>query len=112
MVERQGPFLGELEILVLLAILRLGPECYSTTIQTELRERAGRTVALGSLHVVLTRLRNKNMLDSWLGEPMRERGGQARRHYRLTAEGVQAVRQSRDMFTDMWAGLHEALGPA
>lgn len=101
--------LGEFELFVMLAVLRLGEEGYSRTIREEIEERAGRRVARGALYVTLDRLREKGLLRSWKGEPREERGGKARRHYSVTPDGIQAVRRSQAMLQSMWEGLDEAL---
>lgn len=106
--EVQG--LGEFEMLVMLAVVRTGREGYSRTIRREIEEGTGRSVSRGALYVTLDRLTRKGLLDSWKGEPVGERGGKARRHYRVTEEGATAIRESRAMLRSMWAGIDEALG--
>lgn len=101
--------LGEFELFVMLAVLRLGEEGYSRTIREEIEDRTGRRVARGALYVTLDRLREKGLLRSWKGEPREERGGKARRHYSVTPDGFQAVRRSQAMLQSMWEGLDEAL---
>lgn len=101
--------LGELEYLVMLAVIRVGDEGYSVTIRKEIEKRTGRDVAPGALYVTLRRLREKGMLDSWLGEPTPERGGKAKRHFRPTREGLEAVREFAAAMRGMSRGLGEAL---
>lgn len=103
--------LGELELVVMLAVMHTD-EGYSRTIREAIRERTGRSVARGALYMTLDRLTDKGLLRSWKGEPLRERGGRARRHYEVTSEGLQAVRDSQTMLRRMWAGLDEALSDA
>lgn len=103
--ERPPATLGELELVVMLAVLRTGEEGYSRTIREEIRKRTGRDVARGALYVTLERLTEKGLLRSWKGEPREERGGKARRHYAVTEDGLDAVRASQAMLQHMWEGL-------
>lgn len=86
--------LGALELMVLLAVLRLGDEAYGSAILQELGERTGRPVSRGSVYVALDRLVQKGLLDSWLGEPTPVRGGRAKRFFRLRNEGLRELRST------------------
>jgi DNA-binding PadR family transcriptional regulator len=97
--------LGELEQLVLLAVLRAGDEPYGEPIRERLRREAGRGVARGALYVVLDRLEQKGLLRSRLGLPVAERGGRPRRYFSVTAAGVAALRRTRRTLLDLWRGL-------
>lgn len=102
--------LGELEQLVLLAILRIGDDAYGVTIQAELGQIADRRVARGALYTVLDRLESKGLLRSRLGEPLSERGGRARRYFAVTAVGLERLRDARRALTALWQGLDARLG--
>ena len=97
--------LGEFELLVLLAALRLQDEAHPVSIVQEIRQRTGRSVQRASVYVTLQRLEDKGLVSSWLGQPAPERGGKARRHVRLTRQGRDAVRETRAALQSMWAGL-------
>ena len=57
-MARRG-FLGGFELLVLLALIRLGDEAYGVPISQTIEESSGRDVALGSVYVTLERLEAK-----------------------------------------------------
>jgi DNA-binding PadR family transcriptional regulator len=97
--------LGELEQLVMLAVVQLGDDAYGAEIQRELAERAKRRVSLGTIYVTLTRLEGKGMVRSWLGDPTPARGGKARRHFAVERAGMTALRTSREALARMWEGL-------
>ena len=97
--------LGEFEQVVLLAILRLGDSAYAVSIRDEIVLNTGRDVARGSIYITLDRLETKGFLKSRLGDPTPERGGRARRHFRIEAEGRRALRTSQDAIRKMSAGL-------
>ena len=103
--------LGDLEELVLLAVLRLGDDAYGAALRRALKRRAGRSVSVSSIYVTLMRLQEKGLVDSWLAEPTAVRGGKAKRYFRLTAEGVEALRAERAAMKRMWEGLDELAAP-
>lgn len=107
-----GEFPGEFEVMVLLAILRLGEEAYGWTVARELEEVAGRSVSSGALYTTLNRLEQKGFLRARVGQGGEERGGRPRRYVTVTAEGAAAVRRSRVAMERLWAGLDPRLEEA
>lgn len=97
--------IGEFEQLVLLAILRLGDRAYGVPILEELRERTGRAVTRASVYVALRRLEAKGLVASRLGEPSPERGGRAKRYYRVSAAAVRRLRSAHAAFMRMAEGI-------
>ena len=97
--------LGELEQLVLLAILRLGDGAYGVSIRAELAERTGRRIVPGALYTTLDRLEDKGVLRSYLGEHTPERGGRAKRYYSLTASGKRSLACAQRAFHNLLEGL-------
>ena len=63
--------LGEVEQLVLLVILRLGPGGYAVPIREEL-QRHGVSLSRGSVYVTLDRLERKGYVRSWFDAPTPE----------------------------------------
>ncbi len=100
---------GELEHLILLAIVRLGPDAYGMSILRELEDRAKRTVSRGALYLVLERMVKKGYLDTRMGEPTSERGGRAKRFFALTDPGREALRASGRSLLALWDGLESIL---
>ena len=101
----RSEFLGDFEQIVLLAILHLGSDVYGTTIQREIEERAGRTASVGALYTVLGRLEDKGYVSSDLSDPTPERGGRAKRHFRVERAGRAALKRTRTVLARMWEGL-------
>jgi DNA-binding PadR family transcriptional regulator len=83
--------LGRFEHHLLLAVQRLGDEAYGMTIRRELAEHTGREIAVGAIYTALARLERRGLVQSWLGEPTQERGGRAKRHYRVLMSGKRAL---------------------
>ena len=103
------PYIGELEQLVLLAILQCGDEAYTVSICRLLAERSQRRLARGALYTSLERLEAKALVTSRLGEPLAVRGGRARRYFTVTAAGLDALRDARQAVTNLSRGLEGLL---
>ena len=98
--------LGEFELLVMLAVLRLGPEkAYTVTIAEDIRERTGRSVRRANVFTALRRLEEKGLVSSRLGEPRPDRGGRPPRLVRAEPEGVSAVRATTEAIRAMMGRL-------
>ena len=97
--------LGELEQLVLLAILRLGEEAYGVPIMEEIEQRTGRAVNRSAVYVALTRMEKRGLLTSRMGEPTPERGGKARRYFSVKPEAVAKIKASKEALASMWEGV-------
>lgn len=102
--------LGDVELIVMLALLRLGENAYGVTISREIEQQSGREIALGSVYVTLERLEEKGMVSSNLGEPTAERGGRAKRYFRVTTKGLREAREARQALMKLWRGLRELQG--
>jgi PadR family transcriptional regulator PadR len=97
--------LGEVEPLVLLAIVRLEDDAYGSTIRQEIEEQTGRSIAIGALYTALDRLERKGYVGSRLSDPTPQRGGRAKRFFQLRAAGAAALTRSREALNRMWAGV-------
>ena len=91
--------------MVLLAVMQAGAEAYGITIHAELRQRARRRVSLAAVYMTLDRLERKGLLTSTLSDPLPERGGRARRCYRVTKAALTALQASRRALISLWDGL-------
>ena len=47
------------------------------------------------------------MVASTVGAPSPERGGRAKKYFRVTPAGLKAVRRAQRAFTQLWAGIPE-----
>jgi PadR family transcriptional regulator PadR len=103
-------YLGEFELMILLAVLHLGDEAYGVPISRELERHRGRDVSVGSVYAALERMESKGLVASTLGDPTPERGGKAKRYFRLTKAGLGQVRETRRVLTTLWKQLPELKG--
>jgi PadR family transcriptional regulator, regulatory protein PadR len=102
--------LGEFELIVMLALLRLDQDAYGVPISREIEQQCGREVALGSVYATLERLETKGLVSSSLGEPTAERGGRAKRYFRVTKKGLREARETQQALIKLWRGLPELRG--
>ena len=101
---------GEFELLVLLAILRLGEDAYGVTVRDELETETSRTLTLGAVYKTLGRLEGKGYLHTRVAPPTRERGGRRKKLYGLTPSGLEVARRSLMDLRRMTEGLEPELG--
>lgn len=97
--------IGEFEHLILLAILRLGDDAYGAAIIDEVEERTDRSVNQAAAYLSLRRLEEKAWVESEMGAPTPQRGGRAKRFFRLRPEGRARLRDSRAELLSMWDGV-------
>ena len=99
------PVLGEFELLVLLALLRLGNGAFGAAIHREIVARTDRELPARAYSVPLERLEAKRMVVSYMGNPTNQRGGRRRKHYLLDTAGQRAVVRAVRTFAAMTAGI-------
>jgi DNA-binding PadR family transcriptional regulator len=102
--------LTDFELMVLLAILRVGEGAYGVPIAREIEETAKRPVVRAVVYAALDRLQAQGLVFSSMGDPTPERGGKAKRFYRVTAKGLKAVRETQRALTALWTGIPELNG--
>lgn len=88
--------IGELEELVLLAIMKIGSGAYGASIQEAL-EDAGRFVSFGALYTTLGRLEQKGLVSSRVGEATKARGGRAKKYFQVEGAGKCATISAENM---------------
>ena len=105
-----APILSNFELMVMLAIIRIGDDAYGVSISNEIEETTGSEVLLGSVYDALTRLEEKGLITSKLGEATPERGGRAKRLFRTTSRGLRLVRDTQKSLVKLWKGLPQLKG--
>ena len=94
--------LTDFELMILLAILRVGDDAYGVQIAREIEATGGRRVLLGAAYAALDRLERNGLVSSRLGAPTPERGGRAKRFFRVTPRGVAALRNTQQALVALW----------
>ena len=103
-------YLGEFELTVILALLRVGEDAYGVPIGQEIEASRGREVGIASVYAALERLERKGFVNSRKGEPTPERGGRAKRYFHVTALGLQQVRKTQKALVRLWQGIPQLDG--
>jgi PadR family transcriptional regulator PadR len=103
-------YLGEFELMILLAVIHLGDEAYGVPISRELERHRGRGVSVGSVYAALERMEAKALVASTLGDPTPERGGKAKRYFTVTKAGLRQVHETRRILSKLWRTLPELKG--
>jgi DNA-binding PadR family transcriptional regulator len=101
--------LGEFELLVLLAVLRLGEEAYGAAILEEIGSKTRRPLSRGSVYITLDRLEEKGLLASERGDPTPIRGGRAKRYFRLRPRGLRLLKRTLADLGRLQEGLASVL---
>lgn len=99
--------LGELETLILLAVLRLEGDATVPRIRAEVAKRGGRELSRGATYATVNRLERKGFLALDTEEP--QAGGRARYHFELTREGLETLRTALRHLSRMRDGLESIL---
>ena len=100
----EPPRLGEVEQLVLLAMLRLEGDAYAVPIRDLIEQETGIALARGSIYITLDRLEQKGLVESTMSEPTPEPGGKSRRVFRMRPVGLAALRAARRAVDRLAAG--------
>jgi len=100
-------FISRSEEYILLAVMRLRGEAYGVAIRNQLTQDTGETWAFGAVHVMLTRLEKKGLLESYLAEPTPQRGGRSKRIYTMTSLGTQTLELIKKVQDRVWSDITE-----
>ncbi len=101
----KGERLGEFEIIVIAAVLRLDAAAYGVSVRQEIAKHIGRDTSYGAVYATLDRLERKGFLNSEVGDSTPQRGGRAKRAYSVTRNGRASLRASLDEMGRMIDGL-------
>jgi PadR family transcriptional regulator PadR len=98
-------YLNDFEELVLMAVARLGEDAYGVKIRRTIEEVGERFISIGAVYSTLERLEEKGYVSSWQGEPTVERGGRAKRFFRVEDAGLHALTETQRVRRKMLEGV-------
>lgn len=101
----KGTHLGELEELILLTVASLYDDAYGMAIQSAIKERANRGIAISTVHTVLHRLTQKGFLKARYGGATEQRGGRRKHLFTVTVAGQKVLTQVRDQRNRLWDAI-------
>ncbi len=102
---KPAELLGSLEHIILLALVRLDGSAHGMIVRREIEQRTGRNISIGAVYATLERLEAKGYVSSSTGDPTPERGGRAKRMFRVEAAGNRALQISQQTLNSMTADL-------
>ncbi len=97
--------LGELEQLLLLALIQLGAGSHGRAIREVVNERTNRDLSPGAIYTAFDRLERRGLVASRLGEPTPERGGKRKRLYTIRPPGLAALASMRSAVAELSRGV-------
>jgi len=97
-------YLGEFELVVLLALARLRGGAYGASIHQEIHDATGRDVSIPAVYVTLKRMERKGLVSSSMSEAEGATNRPVRR-YRLDESGRTAIERSREQLERLWSSL-------
>lgn len=109
-MPRPNDSLSNFELMVLLAVMRLGDGAYGVPITNEIESHRGKAVSIGAVYAALERLEAKDFLRSTLGEATAKRGGKAKRYFQITERGLGEVQETRRALLELWNRLPQLQG--
>jgi len=99
--------LTKTEEILLLSIWRLEGDAYGVKIRQHVSEATHKQFTYGNLYSALKQLTEKNHIEKRPGEAVPQRRGRRRIYYRLTPEGLKALKQAREMNVSLWKNIPE-----
>jgi PadR family transcriptional regulator, regulatory protein PadR len=103
--------LGELEQIVILAVLRVGDAAYGVPVHDEIVRLTRRDLTIGTVYKTLARLEDKGFVRSYAGDPTPQRGGRRTRCFAVTITGRRALESTLATLRRMAVGLDVGLEP-
>ena len=94
---------------LLLAIGNLRENAYGVEIMKYVSQKTGYDWSIGSVYVPLDRLARVGYVEAYLGESSGRRGGRKKRYYKITDEGISALRENIRVQNEMLRGLPDFL---
>ena len=102
--------LTDFELMILLAVLRVGDDAYGVPIAQQIEDVAGRSVVRAAVYTALDRLQERGLVTSSVGDPTPERGGRAKRYFRVTGKGLKATKDTQRALIALWSGIPQLKG--
>lgn len=97
MAKEKKELLGELEELALLALMKLGSDSYGVPIHQTIEDATGRFISIGSIYATLDKLERNGFVSSRMGEATAERGGRAKKYFKIEGAGMKALKEAEQI---------------
>lgn len=111
--EKEAPAkVGDFEEKVLRAVIGLGENAYGMTIRQAVEDATKEFTSIGAIYTTLERLERKGFVETEKGEATPERGGRAKRYFKVNGAGIDALRDKEQVRTALLAGMNLGLSPS
>ncbi|MFC1554183.1 PadR family transcriptional regulator [candidate division KSB1 bacterium] len=100
-------FMTRQEEMVLLGVYLQQGEVTLKDIRKYLIKQTSKDWSVSSVYVPLDRLTEGGFLSYRIGKPSGVRGGKAKKYYRISIEGIQALKDLRKLTDSMWKNAEE-----
>jgi DNA-binding PadR family transcriptional regulator len=93
---KKSQTLAAFDVSCLVAVVACGANAYGIPIHEEVKNLVSplRSIALSAVYRTLDRLEQRGLVSSWYGEATPERGGRAKRYFRVTAAGRESLQKA------------------
>lgn len=99
--------LSKAEEMVLLAIWRLRDKAYGVSIRRQVLRDTGKDYTYGTLYGLLRQLAHKDYVEMARGKPTPEKGGRSKNFFKITPEGIQALKYALRLHRRLWKDMTE-----
>jgi PadR family transcriptional regulator PadR len=92
---------------IMLAISTLQENAYLVAIKKHLSEVMRKEWSIGAIHIPLRRLERAGFTESCFGEATAVRGGRRKKIYKLTKQGIRALKENKRVTDIVWANFSD-----
>jgi len=88
---------------IMLAIGMLQENAYLVAIRKHLSKVMRKEWSIGAIHIPLRRLERAGFIEACFGEATAVRGGRRKKIYKLTNQGIEALKENKRVTDILWA---------
>ena len=92
---------------IMLAIATLQENAYLVAIKKHLSEVMRKEWSIGAIHIPLRRLERAGFIEACFGEATAVRGGRRKKIYKLTKQGIRALKENKRVTDILWADFSD-----
>lgn len=91
-----------MEEMLLLTIFNLKENAYLIGIKEYFKIHMGKKLSLSSIHIPLSRLEDRGLIEGHFGEATAVRGGRRKKIYSITAKGFEELAEHKRLNDILW----------
>ena len=94
---------------IMLAIVNLQENAYLVAIKKHLSEVMRKEWSIGAIHIPLRRLERAGFVEACFGEATAVRGGRRKKIYKLTTQGIGALKENKRVTDILWTNFSDII---